>query len=950
MANDFYGTPNGLLTQAAGHASSLVADAGGAWGEAFKQLGQWAETEKLQNQQIAASREAQQMQIKAQMEQHKLTLSAEKDRALEAGKIHLATTQLADGINRGEYDLDTGLRYLDAYMKGEKVDDLRKVISGAVSAATLKNQIIPGFGKYEDATTRMEGAITEAQDAITRGDMTTLQARIHEIDGFVNGKESRQALSVGARSRDPVVQSNAMKLLSGQWRMPLAQALTQGYGKTEGGLLGAGWSPELSKLGAVVGNEPEKANSDQKERWRIAQGQSIIRDKDGKIVGTNVAAASAYMVKFDQLYSQMAPGVLGDQYQDPNKRMEFMGKVEPLVGAITAAASAGSVSPESLTSTIKDAVNKLAPSGTPADRASAFDLMQQATLAAVQVDAVHAAGFLSGLDYTKTNRTELIRNIPVALPKYSEGMAKLETLQSAEGIARIRSETGTGLFGTKAPWDTGARKSAIDPKRAAGEIAMNSLSGNNELSPTVSGQLLQAEKIQVRLAALQREEQGDPVLPGGQSPTREASILAGVAREAAARYLAARGDPMKQAAILAASSKVLIARGAPISEQSAQAAIKWKIDLLDDKGTAKKGLTGLVKEPAKLVEQLKGDLQAAVRGGEDTRQIERAVFVAERVRDLLAGYDEKPAWTDNQRKNFRSSYKADASSPEFKKEAETQRGVVDAHAKEAMDNLKERGILDSSGKVQFRTGTRSWDPRGERALQEAITGGFGHMRIDGPALNALSAALQGTSAQDAEAMIRETLASKYDAVNVYRGFGGEVVYAAGARIVPLVANRLKAIADPALPVETYDSENRNVQEAKRVVMANRASFNVAAAQESPVGADWLLLSRSTAADQSPQAQLRANTREILQLSRSGRGTPEQLKLLHEANTALEREVAAQNTYFSIQERAQAVRTQTASREKIAGMAVAAGKPVADVTTPGETNVENQKDTNPGEGR
>ena len=845
MANDFY-TP-GILSQAGGHAASLISDAGGAWGAAFQQLGQWTENEKMQNQQIAAREREQQIQI-----------GAEKDRQSTLMDFETSKLAFASAIEQGMAPDEAVARYFSASKIGQAMQDRRQAATDGVIATGIFNRPVASLDNQETGhlAAQVQDLQQQALAAANSGDLVGAQSIWKQAESIKDNSEFRSNVFKASRSMlplerqqsdvvyDPSVASRFAKAVDAGKHLSGASVITNGGDAGTADLIGQFYrdstqlSPEMRKAAFYMSQAAASPDGKGPANWDVGSqyGHALL----------------------DVFNSRKSARPSGST-EDPAKLSDLMVEANKLVQPAFGVAKANGVSLVKVMGLVTGAVSSMTTaSDSPEARVAAQEAVGRLITEGAKADPKRAYQLLSSIDFENPDisASVLTRDLPGTMQKFSQRMSDVELTNDARDLARVPG-------------------GKIDLLTAAKEFALESLGVGYEVSPVVNSQALVADTIRRRISTLRNTAAGYPEVLGGEPPTLQKAIVSGVCAELAAQYIAARGDTEAQKRILTAGAQVLIARGAPNDEVAAYLTLKDAMDLTGDKKTARTNPAGILTPDLHPDEIIKG-IQELRKEDPGNLNLLKKQAQAQTVGSLLGGVtsEKEITLTGEQTDNLRDTYGNDPDSGVFETAENSQREQIAKKTNQAIDFLRFHGFSDKKT-VDFDPRDSFWVSRGARkfkgVLGEAVMDPYDTSPISPKAMDALALACRGAPESDVRKMIADTLATSHKAINTKSS--GEHIEKAS--IPDSVRNRLYASIDPSVTLEQYDANHADIRAARASVRDNRVAASDAQSRGSPEDMQWWANSRVN----MPPSTLTEEINNIQRRLSDPRTTPEERKSL-----------------------------------------------------------------------
>ena len=508
MANEFY-TP-GILTQAAGHASTLVADAGKAYGEAFMQMGAWAEANKARQETIQAEQSSLKTHIQAEKD------SQEKAQTFEAGKVAFAAA-----IEQGMAPDEAMQRYFGVATVAQAVGDRRDAARDGVMATGIFSSKVGSLGGQETGhlVSQALQAKREAIQLATSGSITEANARWKEATDLLDNPQLRSNLMMASRSKFPLEANMSAEAYDRQTDFQFSKALMEGKQYSSAGVLQAGGdastanaihqflvdptklSPELVKMAAAASDAAAPTEKGGRARWDI--GSQVLH-----------GAQDAY----NDLLKTLNP----DQQKDEATRLSLVETATRLAMPARAISEASGATAKSVVESMRGAAAAMVGGNDFQGMKSALGALSGLAAAAAQSpDAAKLwPGFLQTLDFSKLTPGAAIRDGSKAFAAYAEANETLGLLDSGAGLIKRPDRKATNEAVLK-------------------EVTNRAVGTAGDPSQEVKDRLEQADTLKLRGRSLASTAAGRPQIPGGPIPSPDKAYVAGIASQALASYLTA---------------------------------------------------------------------------------------------------------------------------------------------------------------------------------------------------------------------------------------------------------------------------------------------------------------------------------------------------------------------------------------------------------------------------
>ncbi len=432
MPNDF--TDPSILASAGAHASSLVAEAGGAWGNAFAQLGQWAESRKTLDAQTAAREREQQVGIQA-----------EKDAAAERNAQENARFLVSLGYENGYITFTQAANLLKVQIAGNAAQAQREGIAQGVVATGIFNTEVPGMGRLGNLVSQVNELRGSAERAYAMGDYVTGQAKAKTAQDIIDNPEVQARLSMAGRSKLPFEVNMSQHVLGDKPAERLAEAMRAGYGKTEAALLSENASPEVARLKhrQLIG---EDLAAEERDMANFVEQVAAPKEKGGR---ADWNRASQLYAAVDGTFKRLGPDILGNAWADKTPaaegdRLSLLDTVKTLALTGRAFADAGGISVDKLLGTVSDAVKSMVPDKTDtAGRRAALTAVSDMIKSVPPELAGSVAGFLGAVKFSKYSPAILQqrgRDAVVAYARTGKFVSELDALKGLPGMGSVPSK------------------------------------------------------------------------------------------------------------------------------------------------------------------------------------------------------------------------------------------------------------------------------------------------------------------------------------------------------------------------------------------------------------------------------------------------------------------------------------------------------------------------------
>ena len=479
MANDFY-TP-GILSQAGGHAASLISDAGGAWGAAFQQLGQWTENEKAQANQIASSEKLAAMQEKATADRFSMQQKSENARFLAA-----------EGLQSGEITLDQAGRLLGLQVAGGAVESMREAASqGIVATGALRHPIANINMTLGDAVSKIESLSEEIPLLYASGQTDAADAKMKERKALDDHPEVKAWSMMGTRSRD--VRFEAPYLASflrgrSEFDANVVKARLAGKPFTAAAIENLGATPDVASAQHALANGEKMSFIETKTALKAKE----IAAKDG--TSNAWGTASVYVHALDSVRSGLQVGMSEADKADPDKQFETFKLADDLVKPAHVVSRMTGTSLGNVMDSVDVAVKKLVPQGSSYEAKLAGQSAVARLLGSANPDT---AKLLPGF----------LKNLPdqAGADELQDGfLGYASKVSPLELGARLKLQSSSG---------------PISPKGKESELISSSFPGGKPLSSETSTQLDTMREFQAENVRWKTTARGLPLAPGGKPPT-----------------------------------------------------------------------------------------------------------------------------------------------------------------------------------------------------------------------------------------------------------------------------------------------------------------------------------------------------------------------------------------------------------------------------------------------
>ena len=612
MANDFYNP--GTLTQAGGHAASLVADAGGAWGQAFQQLGQWAEAEKMQGQQIAAREKEQRLEIDAAKDRQTQTLDFEKGRLA-----------FAAAIEQGMAPDEALPRYFSLAKVGQAASDRRDAARDGVLATGIFNSPVKSLGGQE--TGHLASQVAELQQqaiaAADEGDLTGAQSRWSKAKSLLDNSEFRSNLFMASRSMFPLEREQSAALFDKTTSARFAAALERGKGQSSAAVIKQGGDSWSGSLMQTFNTKPADLPPEmQKLALFMHQAAQLPPEKGG---GSDWNAGAQYGHALLDTFNELKSSMPERDKKDPEKLSRLMVASDALLAPVKVLADANHMPVGKATALVRDAATKMLSGVTTVEgKESAYGAVVDVIKSGAQWGGGRGVAFVPRFLGAMKGVTaeQLAHDGGSAFGQFAANASSLETGERL----RLRNPDGSPISAK-----------GLDEELVAGAFDLGS-----PLSPRAQTGLQTMQQFQLEQSRMQSVARGQPSAPGGPRPSQLDSVLAkSHLRVLEATYRVSPNDTSARDKALRIAAIELVPQ---LNEYSKRMGVEDKFDedsayRLLASSYDPEGRATLVKNPEAVLLNPYGSHKAAV---EDANRVEEGVVKNKKtLTDLLgvAGYE-----------------------------------------------------------------------------------------------------------------------------------------------------------------------------------------------------------------------------------------------------------------------------------------------------------------------
>ena len=720
MANEFY-TP-GILTQAAGHASTLVADAGKAYGEAFMQMGAWAEANKARQETIQAEQSSRETNIQAEQSSLKTKIQAEKDSQEKAQTFEAGKVAFAAAIERGMAPDEAMQRYFGVATVAQAVGDRRDAARDGVMATGIFSSKVGSLGGQETGhlVSQALQAKREAIQLATSGSITEANARWKEATDLLDNPQLRSNLMKASRSKFPLEANMSAEAYDRQTDFQFSKALMEGKQYSSAGVLQAGGdaftantihqflvdptklSPELVKMAAAASDAAAPTEKGGRARWDI--GSQVLH-----------GAQDAY----NDLLKTLNP----DQQKDEATRLSLVETATRLAMPARAISEASGATAKSVVESMRGAAAAMVGGNDFQGMKSALGALSGLAAAAAQSpDAAKLwPGFLHTMDFSKLTPGAVIRDGSKAFAAYAEANENLGLLDSAAGLIKRPDRKATN-------------------EAVLEEVTNRAVGTAGDPSQEVKDRLEQADTLKLRGRSLALTAAGRPQIPGGPIPSPDKAYVAGIASQALASYLTA--PQAEKAGIInrAAEQVQSLAKaryGETLSLEEARGLVGEMMDPNGYKAKAEKP-PEVAYDPK--AQKTPGDIQKLSQMLDDpkTREEARALGISSEAYSIAQGKAKKAAALAGELEKrdplalspaqvayVEKAYPGGMESPDYRKDEWNAASARTNIANSGWDLLKNAGIVGDDEEIHLSGRDSIFNGRGASGFARTLRGVFG---------------------------------------------------------------------------------------------------------------------------------------------------------------------------------------------------------------------------------